>query len=362
MSELFIGYLTDFRMSQTYRQLLGTDFLSDSRQYLNDSDEALRTRFSGPTEPSSPAAFQLWADTTTGYIKERNLANDGWVIVGVIGAAYGNALPRSGGTMTAGIDMGGFTLTNLGLGTGLAAARQQELDLKAPIAAPQLTGDARVNQDPVGNDSITRRFWTEGRYLKIAGGTLTGPLFLESNAGSALQAVPRQQLETCVTFHTTAGHRHDGADARRVRVTDLDSATAVNGALLIATGSGNTSYMATAALPQPMKFIDDPVQVVNITNFLTTYQTVDVSASTDTDAYAALLRVTFSSTGDRTLRLRKGGIGTDTANQDIGPLNGVYSFVTPIELSATRTFEWRTLTTGTGILKLHLIGTMRKNF
>lgn len=349
-------------MSQTYRLLLSTDLLSDSRQYLNDIAEALRTVFSGPSAPTSPAAYQIWADTTTALLKQRNAANDGWVTIGVIGDSYLGTLPRSGGSMTGPINMGAQAITNLALGTGTAAARQQELDLKAPIAGPQFTGDAQVNQDPAGNNSLTRRVWTEGRYLRLAGGTLTGPLILESLAGDPMQAVPRLHLETCVTFHVTTGHRHDGTDARRVRGSDLDSGAAGSGAVLLGNGSGGAAF--TGGLQQlPMRFIDDPVQLVSTSSLSTSYQTVDVSASTDTDAYAALVRVNLSVSGDSTLRMRKAGIGTDTTNQDIGPLNGQYSMAFPVELSASRTFQWRFLATpGTGSLKLHLIGQMRKSY
>jgi hypothetical protein len=229
-------------MPQAYRQLLGTDLFGNSYGYLNGSDEALRSQFSGATEPTSPTPFQCWADTTANRLKMRNAANDGWIDLGDLGQAFLNALPRSGGVMTGGIDMGANTITNLALGSGTAAARQQELDLKAPIAAPQLTGDAQVNQDPAGNNSLIRRSWAEGRYLKLSGGTMTGALVLTGPGTAPLHPTTFDQMRTFVEFNLTTGHRHDGSDARKVRGTDIDSGAASAGLPLRALGSGASGY------------------------------------------------------------------------------------------------------------------------
>ena len=241
-------------MSQQYRQLLGTDLLADSRGYLNDSDEALRTLFCGATTPASPIAYMLWADTSSGQLKQRNASNDAWIIVGVLGSTHQGHLPMAGtaaagGTMTGAIDMGGQQITNLGVGTGSAAARVTELDLKAPIAAPTLTGDAKVSQDPAGNDSIPRRSWTDGRYVKLAGSTMTGALTLPAApSASGLQAVPFSQAQT-MSFNTTTGHRHDGGDARKVLGTSIDSGAAASGTLLTANGGGGAAWITASRDP-----------------------------------------------------------------------------------------------------------------
>ena len=234
-------------MSQGYHPLEGTDLLGDSWQTLNATDEALATDFSGPTAPTITIPYMRWADTTSGFRKERNAANDDWIIVGLVGVAYSGLLPISGGMMAGTLNMGGNPLTNLGQGSGTAAARVQEMLLKADLAAPAFTGNATVNQAPAGNSSLVRRDWAMAQFLGISGGTLTGALVLNGNASSALHAVPLQQLEDCVTFDLSTGHRHDGSDSRVVRGINLSSAlsptgNATLGQFLAANGSGASSW------------------------------------------------------------------------------------------------------------------------
>jgi len=47
----------------------------------NTSLQALASLSSGATEPATTYAYQLWADTTTGLLKQRNAANSAWVDV-----------------------------------------------------------------------------------------------------------------------------------------------------------------------------------------------------------------------------------------------------------------------------------------
>lgn len=54
----------------------GINFLSN----LNKALETLKTHHSGAEEPAETTAFMLWVDTASGYVKQRNEANDGWVV------------------------------------------------------------------------------------------------------------------------------------------------------------------------------------------------------------------------------------------------------------------------------------------
>lgn len=53
----------------------GASFLAD----LNSVIAALATNSSGATEPATTYAYQVWADTTAGILKQRNAANTAWV-------------------------------------------------------------------------------------------------------------------------------------------------------------------------------------------------------------------------------------------------------------------------------------------
>lgn len=53
----------------------GATFLAD----LNDMAEAMATENSGASAPATTYAYQLWADTTSGWLKQRNAANSAWI-------------------------------------------------------------------------------------------------------------------------------------------------------------------------------------------------------------------------------------------------------------------------------------------
>jgi hypothetical protein len=66
-------------MTQDFSTVNGSDTLDDGRLAYNAALEALRSAFSGATEPSAAEAGQLWLDTTTDALKMRNSSDDGWV-------------------------------------------------------------------------------------------------------------------------------------------------------------------------------------------------------------------------------------------------------------------------------------------
>jgi hypothetical protein len=80
----------------------GASFRAD----INNALAAIVSQNSGPNQPNETYAFQFWAHTAEGLLKQRNAANDGWVIVGTLAA------------------------TNLGLAT---------------LASPTFTGNVTIN-------------------------------------------------------------------------------------------------------------------------------------------------------------------------------------------------------------------------
>lgn len=96
---------------------------------LNAMAQALASCSSGPTEPSTMYAYQFWADTTSGYMKQRNAANNAWLTRWQLSAGQLAAL--AGATFTG--------LVNLAAGANIASAAT--LDLTAATGnCPRITG------------------------------------------------------------------------------------------------------------------------------------------------------------------------------------------------------------------------------
>jgi len=70
------------------------------RSDINGQLAAIVSNNSGATEPGTMYAYQWWADTTTGLLKQRNAANSAWVTIGTLASANLGLLPLAGGTMT----------------------------------------------------------------------------------------------------------------------------------------------------------------------------------------------------------------------------------------------------------------------
>lgn len=99
------------------------------RQDLNNALAAIVSQNSGATEPSTTYAYQLWGDTTTGLLKQRNAANSGWVTIGTLDSTGWGLAPQASPTFTGTATFGGDVLLS---GTG-------QLDLPAGTTA-QRTG------------------------------------------------------------------------------------------------------------------------------------------------------------------------------------------------------------------------------
>lgn len=85
------------------------------RQDLNNALLAIVSQNSGATEPSTTYAYQLWGDTTTGLLKQRNAANSGFVTIGTLGIAGWGLAPQASPSFTGTATFGGDVLLS---GTG----------------------------------------------------------------------------------------------------------------------------------------------------------------------------------------------------------------------------------------------------
>jgi hypothetical protein len=70
------------------------------RSDLNGQLAAIVSNNSGVTEPATMYAYQWWADTTTGELKQRNSANNAWITIGTLADANLGLLSLAGGTLT----------------------------------------------------------------------------------------------------------------------------------------------------------------------------------------------------------------------------------------------------------------------
>lgn len=73
----------------------GIAFLSDTNTAL----AAIVSNNSGPTVPATTYAYQWWADTTSGILKQRNAANTAWV--NILDLATGSAINTPSGNIAA---------------------------------------------------------------------------------------------------------------------------------------------------------------------------------------------------------------------------------------------------------------------
>ena len=65
------------------------------RQDLNNALQALLSNSSGSTAPATTYAYQFWADTTAGQLKQRNSANDAWIVVAELDGIEENFVLRN---------------------------------------------------------------------------------------------------------------------------------------------------------------------------------------------------------------------------------------------------------------------------
>lgn len=99
------------------------------RAGMNAMAQALASCSSGATEPSTMYAYMFWADTTSGYMKERNAANNAWLVRWQLSVGQLAALAEA--TYTG--------LVNLAAGADIASAAT--IDLTAATGnSPRIIG------------------------------------------------------------------------------------------------------------------------------------------------------------------------------------------------------------------------------
>jgi len=90
------------------------------RADINSALAALFSLSSNATAPSTTIAYQLWADTTSALLKQRNAANTGWIVRGTLAETF--VTSRSSNTILAAADFAKFFRATSGFTQTLTAA------------------------------------------------------------------------------------------------------------------------------------------------------------------------------------------------------------------------------------------------
>ena len=87
------------------------------RSDLNDALAAIVSNNSSSTAPATTYAYQWWADTTTGLLKQRNAANSAWITIGTLASTNLGLASLTGATFTGDVILGTTTALELPDGT-----------------------------------------------------------------------------------------------------------------------------------------------------------------------------------------------------------------------------------------------------
>jgi hypothetical protein len=133
----------------------GSAFRSD----LNTALAAIVSQNSGATAPATTYAYQWWADTTTGILKQRNAANSAWISIMTLSTGLPvGALALSGGTMT-----GAIKNTASQIGTSGTATNNFSLEPTTTGSMKLARGDAgATSQDILSIDSSGKLTFNQG--------------------------------------------------------------------------------------------------------------------------------------------------------------------------------------------------------
>ena len=137
----------------------GASFRSD----LNNALSAVATNNSGTAEPSTTYAYQWWADSNTGLLKQRAANNASWITIGTLGSTNLGLATLASPSFTGTATFAGDVLLS---GTG-------QLDLPAGTTA-QRSGSPNAGMIRFNSDLTTFEGYNGTAWGSIGGGATGG--------------------------------------------------------------------------------------------------------------------------------------------------------------------------------------------
>jgi microcystin-dependent protein len=171
----------------------GAQFRAD----LNNALAAVATVNSGATTPATTYAYQLWADTTTGMLKQRNAANSAWVTLfplattvdpsGTIKLYAGGTAPTgylicdgSAVSRTTYADLFAVLSTTYGSGDGSTTFNVPDFRRRVPVGAggtgTATLGNARGNTGGAETHTLTEAQMPAHQHFIVSDLSTTSPL------------------------------------------------------------------------------------------------------------------------------------------------------------------------------------------
>jgi hypothetical protein len=147
-------------MMSQHDYVIGNDTAANVRADINAALLAIASNNSGASAPATTYANQWWYDSTNGILKIRAEANDAWISVAKLNQTSDQFFPIVGGvevtaTGTEINKLAGLATTAVELGyvTGVTSAIQTQLNAKAALAGPALTGVPTAPTASVGTNT-----------------------------------------------------------------------------------------------------------------------------------------------------------------------------------------------------------------
>lgn len=248
---------------QSIADQAGAAFRSD----LNNALAALFSNNSGATEPAAMTAYMLWADTTSGWLKQRNAANNAWINrlkLADATTATGAALISAASVAAAqqaidvevGVDVQAFLVSGTNIktisGSSILGSGDLSVGTSDQIARDQI---ALTNMRLMLNSAVTTGALVQGKQWELStdewGGTSTGETYTAGTPNYYLSGTSQSQTSggTNLGTLTSGGGLAAAFDSTTSQAlassANLGGTGAITGYVGKDWGSGNTKTISS---------------------------------------------------------------------------------------------------------------------